>query len=225
MKLITVGPEAFDARYGPVDTSRAICSFTKPADTHVVITLLVHYRPRRIVEIGTALGHMTANLTYWARDDAHVYTIGMVAGMADRHGPQAGETPARHQFAAWADHFGTASRAFFVTADSTKYDFARLAPIDLTFIDGAHDLAHVRADTANVYRATAPGGVIAWHDFDSPVPWVEVRTAIERAGLPEPVYHVVGTEVAFLVKRGPAAPESRPVGRLSNRWLVSSNPG
>ena len=166
---------------------------------------------------------MTANLTYWAPADAHVYTIGTVIGMAgDRYGPQAGETPARHQFAAWADHFGTAARAFFVTADSMGYDFARLAPVEFAFIDGAHDLAHVQADTANVYRATAPGGVITWHDFDSPVPWVEVRAAIERARFPEPVYHVAGTEVAFLVKRDPAAAVPvRPPRRLSGRWLVA----
>jgi len=65
----------------------------------------------------------------------------------------------------------------------------------------------------------APGGWLAWHDFDSPVPWVHVRAAIERLGLAEPVYHVAGTQVAFLRKAGPgpelpAAPGGSGLRRL-----------
>jgi hypothetical protein len=55
-------------------------------------------------------------------------------------------------------------------------------------------------DSRKVYEALAPGGWLVWHDFDSPVPWVEVRPAIEAAGFAEPVVHVEGTEVAFLRK-------------------------
>ena len=46
----------------------------------------------------------------------------------------------------------------------------------------------------------APGGWLVWHDFNSPVPWVQVREAVERIGFSEEVVHVQGTEVAFLRK-------------------------
>src|SRR5262249_11868175 len=73
-RLQPLPPEAFRRRFGAPDTSRAVCAFTPPADTGVVLTLLAHARPRRILEVGTALGHMTANLTEWAPDDALVFT-------------------------------------------------------------------------------------------------------------------------------------------------------
>ena len=43
-------------------------------------------------------------------------------------------------------------------------------------------------------RRSRPGGCLVWHDFNSPVPWVKVREAIERLRLPDPVIHVGGTE-------------------------------
>ena len=104
-----------------------------------------------------------------------------------------------------ADHFGKAHKAFFITADSMTYDFGRLAPLDFAFLDGGHDLEHVLNDSRKAYEALAPGGWLVWHDFDSPVPWVRVREAIERLGFAEPVMHVAGTEVAFLRKQAPAA--------------------
>ena len=33
---------------------------------------------------------------------------------------------------------------------------------------------------ARAYDALAPGGWLVWHDFNSPVPWVKVREAIEQ---------------------------------------------
>ena len=89
---------------------------------------------------------------------------------------------------------------FFITADTMTYDFGRLAPLDFVFIDGGHDFEHVLNDSRKAYDVLAPGGWLVWHDFDSPVPWVKVREAIEASGFAEPVVHVEGTEVAFLRK-------------------------
>ena len=55
-------------------------------------------------------------------------------------------------------------------------------------------------DSRKTYGALAPGGWLVRHDFDSSVPWVKVREAIERVGFAEAVVHVEGTEVAFLRK-------------------------
>ncbi|MBN9524336.1 glycosyltransferase, partial [bacterium] len=111
-----------------------------------------------------------------------------------------------------------ADRAFLDTADSRRYDFARLAPLDFALVDGGHDAATVRADTAGAYAALRPGGCLVWHDWASPVPWVEVTPAVLGLGLPEPVYHVAGTGVAFLFKGegvGAAAGPDHPVVDLA----------
>ena len=114
------------------------------------------------------------------------------------------------------------------------YDFGRLAPLEFVFIDGGHDLEHALNDSRKAYDALAPGGWLVWHDFNSPVPWVKVREAIEQLGVPEPVVHVEGTEVAFLRKQAPlpwAAHESarrpgarglgRRPGKGCTRWRWS----
>ena len=100
-----------------------------------------------------------------------------------------------------ANHFGTAYKAFFITADTMTYEFERVEPIDFAFVDGAHDLEHVLNDSGTIYEALAPGGWLVWHDFKSPVPWVKVREAIERVGFAEAVVHVEGTEGALLRKQ------------------------
>jgi glycosyltransferase involved in cell wall biosynthesis len=211
----TMGRGEFAARFGEPDTSRALCGYTAAADTRAVLTLLVHARPRRVLEVGTALGHMTANLTEWTADDAHVFSMGIVRGMASRGAPEQGyEVPSRADFGRMADHFGKAHKAYFITADSLHYDFGRLAPLDFVFLDGGHDLQHALSDTRRAYDALAPGGWLVWHDFGSPVPWVRVREAIERVGFSEPVVHVEGTQVAFLRKRAPLpAPQARRLAR------------
>jgi hypothetical protein len=52
--------------------------------------------------------------------------------------------------------------------------FARLDPdytcrFDLIFIDGAHDAESVRADIRRALPLLAPGGVLAFHDYGSPI--------------------------------------------------------
>jgi glycosyltransferase involved in cell wall biosynthesis/tetratricopeptide (TPR) repeat protein len=208
LRLETLSLEEFRARFGDFDTRRALCGYTPAADTHAVLTLLAALRPHRIVEVGTALGHMTANLTEWSPDDATIFTLGTVADLPAGGRPeQHYEQPGRADFGRLAGHFGKAQKVLFATADSLDYDFDRLAPLDFAFIDGAHDFEHVLSDTRRIYAALRPGGCLAWHDFGSPVAWVEVRQAVEAAGLPDTVYHVAGTQVAFLLKEAnlPAA--------------------
>ncbi len=142
----------------------------------------------------------------------HVFSLGIVRGMVARGAAeQDNEAPSRAEFGRLADHFGKAHKAYFIIADSMTYDFGRLAPLDFVFIDGGHDLEHALNDTRRAYEAIRPGGWLVWHDFNSPVPWVKVREAIERLGLPDPVIHVGGTEVAFLRKQAPLpAPRAQP---------------
>jgi tetratricopeptide (TPR) repeat protein len=213
-RVLSLPPAEFAARFGTPDTSRALSGFTPTRDTHAVLALVAHLRPRRVLEIGTAAGHMTANLCTWTPPNALVFSLGVVREDRPASGAaeQGGEVPARADFARHANHFGTAHKALFITADSRTYDFARLAPLDFVFIDGGHDLETVRSDSRGACAALRPGGCLVWHDFDSRVAWVKVREAVESLAFAEPVYHVAGTEVAFLVKGERVAPAPLPAG-------------
>ena len=175
----------------------------------------------KVLEVGTAAGHMTANLTAFTPPEAVVYSIGVVAEDGVRSGtPQQDyEVPRRDQFARFVNHFGTAHKAQLITADSRTFDFIRLAPLDFAFIDGGHDLATVRSDSLGVYHALRPGGCLVWHDLPSKTPWVEVEKAVTAIGFPEPVYRIAGTEVAFLVKGdGVGATASADSARVAVAW-------
>jgi tetratricopeptide (TPR) repeat protein len=202
----------FHLRFGTLDTTRAIHSFTPPHDTQAVLTLLAHTQAQRILEIGTAAGHMTANLTEWSPPEAVVFSLGTVADLHPATGPQSSENPPRAAFGRSAGHFGKADKIFFITADSLRYDFRRLGPLDFVFLDGAHDLPHVLSDTRNAYQQWVPGGCLVWHDVGSATPWVEVDAALAQAGLPEPIYHIEGTGVAFLHKQGGPVPATSRTG-------------
>jgi glycosyltransferase involved in cell wall biosynthesis/tetratricopeptide (TPR) repeat protein len=201
-RFVELSREAFAGRFGSLDTSRALAGFTPPHDTAAVLTLVAYQRPRRVLEIGTAAGHMTANLTVFTPADAIVYSLGIVAEDGAKSGTQAQEyeVPRRDQFAKHLNHFGTAHKAQLITADSRTYDFNRLTPLDFVFVDGGHDYQTARSDSLRAYQALRPGGLLVWHDLPSPTPWVEVEKAVADLAFPEPVYKIAGTGVAFLVK-------------------------
>jgi len=205
----------FADRFGSPDLSGALCGYTRADDTRAVLTLLCHATPRRVLEIGTALGQMTANLTRWTPHDAVVFTLDVIRGMpraADGAVEQQVEVPTHSEWGRFANHFGTAHKAFFITADTMTYDFGRLTPLEFVFVDGAHDLQHVLNDSRKAYDVLVPGGWLVWHDFGSPVPWVKVREAIEQIGFVEPVVRIEGTEMAFL-RKGQSLPAQTAFGR------------
>jgi SAM-dependent methyltransferase len=201
--IVGLSRAEFIRRFGDPDTGRAVSGYTPPGDTHAILTLLAHARPSRILEIGTAFGDMTANLTEWSPEDARVVSIGIVRGMAAAGTPeQDDEIPLPTQLGVRAGHFKKAHKAEIIAADSREFDFASAGPFDFAFIDGGHHLLQVGHVSRAAYAAMAPGGWLVWHDLDNSVPWVRVREAIERAGFAETVKHIEGTMVAFLRKGG-----------------------
>jgi predicted O-methyltransferase YrrM len=208
-RIVTISRDEFSSRFGSPDTSDALCGFTCPADTHVVLALLKFAQPQHVLEIGTGTGQMTANISEWTKDSAQVYTMSIVHGVAGAlfgAKQQAVETPSRADFGRFANRFGKIHKIFFIVGDSVTYDFRRLAPLDFVFVDGGHDFETVCIDSRNAFDALAQGGWLVWHDFNSPVPWVRVRDAVEQLRFLEPVVHVKDTEVAFVRKGAPGFP-------------------
>ena len=81
-RVLTMNRTEFTERFGSTDLTGALCGYTRKDDTGAVLTLLCHARPRRVLEIGTALGHMTANLTRWTDEEARIFTMDLIRGMA-----------------------------------------------------------------------------------------------------------------------------------------------
>ena len=80
-RVVTMNQTELRSRFGGGDFGGALCGYTPEIDTHIVLTLLVQAKPRRVLEVGTALGHMTANLTRWTIDDAQIFSLGIIRGM------------------------------------------------------------------------------------------------------------------------------------------------
>ena len=200
-RIVPLALREFVRRFGDPDTARALCAYTPPGDTHAVLTLLAHARPRRVLEVGTALGHMTANLTEWSPEGARVVSLGTVRGMdAGGAAEQSVEAPDPADLGRYTGHFGKGDKVEVIAADTRRVDFARLGPFDFAFVDGGHDLEQALHDSRASYAALETGGWLVWHDVGHAAPWIRVREAIEVAGFAEPVEHVEGTMVAFLRK-------------------------
>ena len=170
-RIARIEQDEFAHRFGAPDTSRALLGYTLGVDAHSVLALVAHVRPLRILEVGTALGHMTANLTEWSPDKANVFSLGIVRGM-DPGGAaeQKVEAPAEADFGRHAGHFGKADKVTFVRADSRAFDFASLAPLDFAFIDGGHDLELATNDTRRGLRRAGAGGLAGVARLRQPAP-------------------------------------------------------
>jgi hypothetical protein len=55
-RIVPLGRAGFSARFGTPDLTGALCGYTRPDDTEIVLTLLCHARPLRGIELGTARG-------------------------------------------------------------------------------------------------------------------------------------------------------------------------
>ncbi len=93
-----------------------------------------------------------------------------------------------------------------IYADSTMYDYARnfSEKFDLIFIDGSHDYASVKADTANALQWVADDGYIVWHDYNMSleVTW-GVRKFLDELHGQYPIVRVAGTSFCVLRKPRP----------------------
>ena len=73
--------------------------------------------------------------------------------------------------------FGTATGSYFqdrsdvnirqLFGDSATFDYSAAidGPLDLVYIDAAHDYLHKKIDTENALRMLSDRGVIVWHNY------------------------------------------------------------
>lgn len=177
--------------YGSVDDRRALLALAR------------HVQPLRVVEFGIQDGR-TARLLLDELPGIERYVgIDLPAGERPVLSGQAGEVPGAPGEQVVAD-----ARVHLVLARSERVKADALgAPLDgaaadLVYIDGGHDAATVRADSALARAILAPGGVVVWHDVGNPT--VEVTGVIDELIREHgnTICGVEGTWIAFAFHRG-----------------------
>lgn len=231
MRIETITPEQLLERchlsttWIPTNRARFLTGpFMNPIDTEALLTLVYHqtcsiWAPQ-VLEIGTAMGHTTANLTLATPNSAVIYTLGSTTKMPSDLNPieQWAEVPTPESYGVFADRFGRQDKCCFIRADSRYYDYERLfkakgksGGLNFAIIDGGHYESYVERDSLAVREVLQPGGIICWHDFYPEdqffdkssnhwrdVRWVGVRRTLMKLSWAETAYHVAGTAIAFV---------------------------
>ena len=201
----------FHRIYGP---GRPSCqgspNYTPEKDVRVVTALADHFRVKRCLEIGcnvgaTAAAMLAGNATiedYVGIDLPNVWF-------------NDGNLPAGHL--ALSDH-----RFILLQPENGARDIrpGDSEPYDFIFIDGAHDYASVKADTELAHALLAPGGIIAWHDYQHPKnPAVAklIHEINDKPGVP-PIVWVKDTWTCYKIT---AAPDAAMVEEKSDATTAS----
>jgi len=148
-----------------------------PGELAYLCTLVRHWQPHCIVEIGTARGWTTRHLARNSPDDCRIFTVDLppedALDSASFSDPQLVALARRRSL-----QFLDEPKITQILHDSTTLDWRALLdrPVDLALVDGSHLYEHVRADTERLWDALAPGALVLWHDYSL----VEVRRGVRK---------------------------------------------
>ncbi len=176
------------------------------------IGLIIRWlRPRRILEIGTYNGMTTLQMALNAPPECTVYTLDLPVG-------QQPSVPSseldKYVAQSFLPRFGTSTGSYFkgrtdvrivqLLGDSTTFGYNAWidGPIDLVFIDGAHDYRTKKIDSENALRLLSPTGVILWDNF-ADVCCPEVTRYLLDLSADLRVSHLKGTLLAVHRRGGP----------------------
>jgi predicted O-methyltransferase YrrM len=168
------------------------------------ICLIISWlKPKRILELGTYNGMTTLQMALNAPRDCVTYTLDLAPEQAASLKLGAlDELVAKH----FKERFNTEVGSYFagrddisivqLWGDTATFDFSVIdGPIDLIFIDAAHDYENKKRDTDNALRLLAPGGVILWHDY-AEVANPEVTKCVMEYANDHRIYHLRNTDLA-----------------------------
>lgn len=152
-------------------------------DRRALYCLIRHFKPRRVLEIGTHLGSSTLYISAALKRNAEEGAPGqlLTVDVVDVNAPNA----------AWArvgalrtplqmlEEFGTADLVRFHVADSLEFLRNNQERFDFCFLDGNHSAKWVYNEVQLVQRALQPGSLVLLHDFfpDAKPLW-ENKTAL-----------------------------------------------
>lgn len=176
--------------------SRVIGTAIDLPEVAVVAAVIMAYRFRNIIEIGTNDGFSSLN---WAANlcdgDSSLQTVDLPVDRSPAERTQIAANACDPQAVGRLFRDAPeASRIKQVFGDSRALDWTTLgAPFDMIFIDGCHEYEFVRSDSLNALHNISPGGVIFWHDYGL-IP--DVSAAVDELVTDAPIFAIIGTRIA-----------------------------
>ena len=158
----------------------------------VIAALVRQAEPHLCFEIGTFDGRTTLNMALNLPTDGRVFTL-------DLPGNDKGSTllPLDHAEVKYVDkpvpgaRFAGHELAGQITqlyGDSASYDFSRfLDSVDFMFVDGSHSYDYAKTDSLTALEMVRSGGIILWHDYDTPY-WPGVTRALNELHASHPAF-------------------------------------
>jgi predicted O-methyltransferase YrrM len=165
--------EQFMAMFGDPGPQAGGCYLTD-VERRVLVALTRHVAPKTVIEFGVQDGKTAACIWAAAPTIKSYVGIDLPQGAAPALASQGTEVPA-------VPGEAVAGRKGFklLLQESGTLVPADLPLADLIFIDGGHDYATVKHDTALAFARIRPGGVIVWHDYNA-IPEIGVRQCIDE---------------------------------------------
>lgn len=135
-----------------------------------VVSLAVHYRPERVMEIGTFDGRTTLNL-HRNHPGAEYVTVDLP--------PDEQQLPDGKQAGSLIRDLVASGDVEQLYGDSTRMDFRPyFGRMNFVFIDAGHDYRCAKADTQTALRLVEGNeGLVLWHDYGS---WPGVTRAVDE---------------------------------------------
>ena len=169
------------------------------------ICLIIKWlKPQRVLELGTYNGMTTLQMALNASSECIIYTLDL--------SPEQEATIKLSKIDAlvakeFKNKFNTKTGSYFVGredvnivqlwGDTATFDYSVLdGPIDLIFIDAAHDYDNKKRDTENALRLLSNNGVILWHDYGQVVN-PEVTKCLLEYALNHHIFHLRNTDLAI----------------------------
>ncbi|MGH9364423.1 MAG: O-methyltransferase [Thermoanaerobaculia bacterium] len=174
-----------------------------PSELLFLCSAVRRFRPRRILEIGTYLGNTTLHLAANAPEGARVYTVDLPpdGGPATTDLSTHDRIVASETATALGSRFRDTPYAAKITqilANSATYDFKRHEDsFDFIFIDASHSYEYVKKDSESALNLLAPGGLVFWHDYVSPIELTDVFRYLNELGRAVPLRHIRGTRLVY----------------------------
>jgi predicted O-methyltransferase YrrM len=168
------------------------------------ICLIVSWlKPKRILEIGTYNGMTTLQMALNAPPTCTTYTLDLTAEQAANIRLSRIDELVATQF---KKRFQTTTGSYFANrkdvnivqlwGDSGAFDYSMIeTPIDLIFIDAAHDYESKKKDNEAAFKILSPKGVILWHNY-SDVCCPEVTKCLGELAREKKIWHLRNTSLA-----------------------------
>jgi hypothetical protein len=161
-------------------------------------------QPRRVLEIGTYNGMTTLQIALNVPSDAVVYTLDLPPDMQAALPLSDLDNYVAHHF---RQRFGTQTGSYFagrtdvhirqLLGDSATFDYASAidGPLDLVFIDAAHDYPNKKIDSERALELLSPHGVVIWHNY-ADVTCPDVTKYLGELSARLPIRHLRNTMLA-----------------------------